>query len=274
MSVTHKHCYALLLSYDGGVFSGFQRQAPLPTVQESLENALAAVGVDVQIEGGGRTDSGVHARGQVATFRTGVQLDPQALPGILARHLPRGLAIRRAVAPGWSFHARFSAQAKEYRYRVTTGPEPTPWESRFTWTLPDLRGFPEVETVDRLDETALRATLTALEGWHDFKSLAHPRTAGKTRRLLLHGGLEVTERPQGGARYEFTFRSPGFLRHQIRNMVGVAVTAGLGRLPDGLLAELLTGKGDRWRGVRAPGRGLTLWAIRYPPADDPFPDER
>jgi len=179
--------------------------------------------------------------------------------------------VRQAVQADWSFHARFSAQAKEYRYRVCTGPSPTPWEQRHTWTLPDLRGFPDLEgPVDRLDVETLRSVLTALEGWHEFKNLAHPRTEGKTRRLLLHGGLEVAERPEGGARYEFTFRSPGFLRHQVRNMVGVAVTAALGRLPEGALEQLLSGKGDRWRGARAPGRGLTLWAIRYAPADDPF----
>jgi len=270
VSVTHKHCYALLLSYDGGAFSGFQKQPPLPTVQEALETALAAIGVPVQIEGGGRTDAGVHARAQVATFRCRETLDPAELPARLARHLPRGLVVRQAAQPDWSFHARFSAQAKEYRYRVCTGPAPTAWEQLHTWTLPDPRGFPEVEAVDRLDGDAVRGVLIALEGWREFKNLAHPRTEGKTRRLLLRGALEVVERPQGGARYEFTFRSPGFLRHQVRNMVGLAVTAGLGLLPDGALEQLLSGKGDRWRGARAPGRGLTLWEVRYKPAEDPF----
>jgi len=271
VSVTHKHCYALLLSYDGGAFAGFQKQAPLVTVQGALESALAALGMPVQVEGGGRTDSGVHARAQVVTFRAREQLDPAELPALLARHLPRGLVVRRAARPDYSFHARFSAQSKEYRYRVCTGPAPTAWEQAHAWTLPDPRGFPEVEgPVDRLDEAAVRRVLAPLEGFREFRNLAHPRTEGKTRRLLVRAGLEVVERVPGGARYEFTFRSPGFLRHQVRNMVGVAVTAGLGLLPEGALEQLLSGKGDRWRGARAPGRGLTLWEIRYKPADDPF----
>ncbi|WP_373045148.1 tRNA pseudouridine synthase A [Vulgatibacter sp.] len=268
--MTHKHCYALLVSYDGAAFAGFQKQAPLQTVQESVETALAAIGLPVGIEGGGRTDAGVHARGQVITFRTREIVDAAALPALLARHLPRGLAIRQALEAPWSFHARFSAQAKVYRYRVTTGPSPTAWEQRFTWTLPDLRGFPDVESVERLDEAPMRAVLAALEGWHDFKLLAHPRTSGKTRRLLLRATLETTERAAGGARYEFVFRSPGFLRHQVRNMVGLTLTAGLGKLEEGVLEPLLAAKGDRWRGPRSPGRGLMLEEILYAPKDDPF----
>jgi tRNA pseudouridine38-40 synthase len=127
-----------------------------------------------------------------------------------------------------------------------------------------------VEAVEALDEGAMRSVLAAYEGWHDFKNLAHPKTTGKTRRLLLRAELEVVPRSAGGARYDFTFRSPGFLRHQVRNLVGVAVTAGLGRLPEGALEELLSGKGDRWRGARAPGRGLALWEIGYVPAESPF----
>lgn len=265
-----KHCYALLVSYDGAAFSGFQKHPAMPTVQSALESALAAIGVPVQVEGGGRTDAGVHARGQVVTFRTREALDAAALPARLARHLPVELAILRAVEAPWSFHARFSARSKHYRYRVSTGPSPSAWEERFTWTLPDPRGFPEVEAVERLDEGAMRAVLAAYEGWHDFKNLAHPKTSGKTRRLLLRATLAVRERAAGGARYEFAFASPGFLRHQVRNLVGVAVTGGLGLLPEGALEQLLSGKGDRWRGARAPGRGLVLWEIGYPPGEDPF----
>ena len=270
MQVADKHCFALLISYDGAAFSGFQKHPAMATVQSSLENALAAIGVPVPVEGGGRTDAGVHARGQVVSFRTRDSLDAAALPALMAPHLPAELRILQAVEAPWSFHARFSARSKHYVYRVVTGPAPTEEEERFSWTLPDLRGFPEVEAVERLDEEAMRAVLGAYEGWHDFQNLAHPKTSGKTRRLLLRASLEVREREAGGAGYEFTFVSPGFLRHQVRNLVGVAVTAGLGRLPEGALEQLLSGKGDRWRGARAPGRGLTLHEIGYPPAENPF----
>lgn len=272
--VSAKHCYALRVAYDGTAFAGFQRQPPLPTIQEALETALSRLGVPARIEGGGRTDAGVHARAQVVTFRTPAALDAATLPRRLAPLLPPGLLVVEAAQAPWSFHARFSAREKEYRYRVTTGPAPTTTEERFTWTLPDPRGFPDLEgEVRTLDEAAMREALAACEGWHDFRQLAHPRSTGKTRRLLLQADLFVRPREAGGCRYEFVFRSPGFLRHQVRNLVGVAVTAGLGRLPAGALEGLLSGKGDRWRGARAPGRGLTLWAVRYPPDEDPFAPE-
>ena len=264
-----KHCYALRVSYDGSAFSGFQRHPSLPTIQSSLEAALAAIGVPVPVEGGGRTDAGVHALGQVVSFRTRERLDPATLPERLRPHLPEAIRIEAAVEAPWSFHARFSARAKHYRYDVITGPHGAE-EARFAWTLPDPRGFPDVATVDRLDEAAIRAFLARCEGWHDFRNLAHPKASGKTRRLLLEARLSVEPRAAGGARWRFEFRSPGFLRHQVRNLVGVAVTVGLGRLPPEEQERLLSGKGDRWRGARAPGRGLTLVAIEYPPGEDPF----
>lgn len=271
--MAHKRCFALLCSYDGGAFSGFQRQPPLVTVQGVLEEALVRLGHKGQLEGGGRTDAGVHARRQVITFRTREPVDPASLPLQLARLLPRGLAVLAATEAPFSFHARFSAVNKVYRYRVVTGPAPTQWEERFCWTLPDLRGFPEVPQVDRLDEVAMRRVLVAMTGPHDFKNLVHPNAEGKTRRLLSRAELVVRPRPAGGALYELTLTSPGFLRHQVRNIAGVAVTAGLGRLPEGQVEALLSAEGDRWRGARAPGRGLTLWDIQYKRGEDPFRPE-
>lgn len=267
-----KRCYALLIAYDGTDFSGFQRHPTLPTIQSSLDAALADLGVPVRVEGGGRTDAGVHACGQVVTFRTRQVLDPASLQQELQARLPPAIRVRRAVEAPFSFHARFTARAKHYRYRVITGPAPTEEEARFGWVLPDLRGFPDVEEVETLDEEAMRAFLARCEGWRDFKLLAHPKTSGKTRRLLMEARLTVQARAPGGATWTFEFRSPGFLRHQVRNLVGAAVTAGLGRLPVEEQERLLAAKGDRWRGVRAPGRGLALLAIEYPPDADPFGD--
>lgn len=270
--MAERSCYVLLCSYDGGAFSGFQRQAPLITVQGALEDALAALGMKVRVEGGGRTDAGVHARRQVVSFRPrlNIPLDTSALPGLLAEHLPEGLQVLEAVQAPMSFHARFAATTKIYRYRVSVAPQPSDWEERFTWVLPDTRGFPDVEEVRELDEEAMRGILTSLTGWHDFRLLAHPAAEGKTHRLLSRAELEISESPSGGKLYEFTFTGPGFIRHQIRNMVGVTVTAGLGCLEEGALEALLAGQGERWRGARAPGRGLTLWDILYQRGQDPF----
>lgn len=271
--VAERSCYALLCSYDGGAFSGFQRQAPLLTIQGALEDAFASLGIKARIEGGGRTDAGVHARRQVVTLRPRLNspLDTETLPLKLARHLPEGLTVQEARRAPTSFHARFSATTKIYRYRVAAAPSPTDWEQRFSWVLPDPRGFADLEgPVESLDEDAMRAILSSLTGWHDFKLLAHPGAEGKSRRLLARAELEVHPRQSGGNLYEFTFTAPGFIRHQIRNMIGVLVTAGLGRLEPGAIEALLSGTGERWLGVRAPGRGLTLWDILYQRGQDPF----
>lgn len=268
----HKRCYALWLAYDGGAFAGFQRQPPLPTVQGALEEALAAVGLRGRVEGGSRTDAGVHARKQVVTFRTPDPLVPGEFPSLLARHLPREVAVVAAREVAWSFHARHSAVAKVYRYRICTSPAPTPWERVASWVLPDPRGFPDLPGPVELDEPRLRATLAAATGRHDFSALVHPKGVGQRVRLLTRAEVHPRPSPGGGTLYEVTLAAPGFLRHQIRNVVGMAVTAALGRLDDEEVARLLSGQGDRWRGARAPGRGLTLWDVGYRRGEDPFRD--
>lgn len=266
----HKRCFALWTSYDGAAFAGFQRQPPFPTVQGALEAALAAAGVRAKLEGSSRTDAGVHARKQVVTLRTADPVDARALPSLLARHLPRELAVVAAREVDWSFHARHSAVAKVYRYRVCTSPRPTEWERTAAWTLPDPRGFPDLEGPVALDGARLRATLAAATGRHDFTALVHPKGTGKRVRLLSRAEVHDRPSPGGGTLHEVTLAAPGFLRHQIRNVVGMAVSAALGRLDDGEVARLLAGEGDRWRGARAPGRGLTLWDVGYRRGEDPF----
>jgi len=268
--VSNKRCHALLIAYDGGAFAGFQRQPPLVTVQGALEDALAALGCKARIEGGGRTDAGVHARRQVVTFRTADDL-PADLAEKLGPLLPPGLRILGAALPPWSFHARFSAVGKVYRYRIAAVADPTEELRREAWVLPDPRGFADLEgPVLALDEVAARAVLTSFTGRHDFTNLVHPRAEGERKRLLSRAELHAQAWEGGGTLYELTFAAPGFIRHQIRNMVGVAVTAGLGRLPSGEAERLIAGEGDRWRGVRAPGRGLHLWDIQYRHREDPF----
>jgi tRNA pseudouridine38-40 synthase len=266
----HKRCFALWIGYEGSAFAGFQRQPPFPTVQGALEAALAAAGIHGRLEGASRTDAGVHARKQVVAIRTADPLEAGALPGLLARRLPRELGVLAAREVPWSFHPRHSAVAKVYRYRICTSPAPTPWERTATWTLPDPKGFPDLAGPVTLDGARLGATLAAATGRHDFTALVHPKGIGKRVRLLSRAEVHDRPSPGGGTLYEVTLAAPGFLRHQIRNVVGMAVTAALGRLADDEVARLLAGEGDRWRGARAPGRGLTLWDIGYRRGEDPF----
>jgi len=267
-----KRCYALLCSYDGGAFSGFQRQPPLPTIQGALEDALASLGCKTRIEGAGRTDAGVHARRQVVSFRTRDELPPlPELLRLLRERLPPALQVLEAASPPHSFHARFSAVSKAYLYRVAALAAPDEAVARTAWTLPDPRGFPDLEgPITELDEDAMRTVLDRCMGAHDFSNLIHPKGEGKRRRILSRAELHATPAEGGGTLYDITLVAPGFLRHQVRNIVGVCVTAGLGRLPEGAIDQLLSGEGDRWRGPRAPGRGLTLWDVRYRHGEDPF----
>ncbi len=264
-----KTCYALLCAYDGSAFAGFQRQPPLPTVQGALEAALRALDLGVRVEGAGRTDRGVHACRQVVAFRTSKPVEPAELPSRLAEHLPPGLVVLAAREMPYAFHPRFSSKEKIYRYRLTIAPEPDDWAQRHAWALPDRRGFPEVHHV-QLDLEAMKRTLALCEGMHDFSLLAHPNAKGKAFRPLHEASLAV-HRAGGREVYEFCFRSPGFLRHQIRNLVGMTVSAGLSLVGEAEVRRLLSGRGERWRGARAPGRGLTMVRVGYAPEEDPFP---
>lgn len=261
-----KHCHALLVAYDGGAFAGFQRQPPLPTVQGALEDALVALGLPARIEGAGRTDRGVHACRQVVAFRSSAAIDPEELPSRLSSLLPEGLEVLAATRMPYAFHPRFSSITKVYRYRVSTAP--SPWAERFTWILPDPRGFPTLREPPALDREAMERALSRCRGWHDFSLLTHPRAQGKARRRVDGAELRIGE---AGTLYELTFTAEGFLRHQIRNLVGMTISAGLGLTSEAEVARLLSGEGERWRGARAPGRGLTLLRVGYRQGEDPFP---
>lgn len=268
-----KRCYALLCAYDGGAFAGFQRQAPLLTVQGALEHALAELGISVRrIEGGGRTDRGVHACRQVVAFRTASSVDPDELPALLAERLPPSLVVLDAVEAPWSFHPRFSAVSKRYRYRVAALRDPSELERRFAWCLPDPRGFPDLGDELRFPAIdAMEEALAALRGPHDFRLLAHAKAEGKTRRVLSRAELSVSEMGERGRIYDFDFAASGFIRHQIRNMVGAVLSAGLGVIPPSEVRRLADAEGERWRGPRAPGWGLRLVQVGFRAGEDPFP---
>jgi len=268
-----KRCYALLCAYDGSRFAGFQRQPPLATVQGALEDALASLGIRTRVEGAGRTDRGVHACRHVVAFRTAEPVDPEWLPRRLEPLLPPGLAVLASRPVPWSFHPRHSAREKIYRYRVAISTAPDEWAQTHAWVLPDPRGFPGLEPPVRLDRAAMERALELCRGVNDFALLAHPAARGKTVRALSEASLRLLDRG-GEPLYEFTFRSPGFLRHQIRNLVGMTVSFGLGLVDEAEVRRLLGGEGERWRGARAPGRGLTFLGAHYPPDLDPFPAHR
>ena len=248
--------YALRLAYDGGRFRGFQRQPGLPTVQEALEIALAPFRPSGPLAAAARTDAGVHALAQVVSVSLRAEVAPDALRRAVNSATPEGLLCLDAWRAPPSFHARASARTRTYVYLV--GAPPPESLAGFAWALPDPRAFPGVEA--RLDPGALRAALAHAVGTHDFRAFARPGEQRGTVRTILRA--EVTS-AEWAPLHAIVIEGHGFLRAMVRHLVGTAVTAALGLVSPGTVLDLLAA-GGRYRGVRAPGWGLTLVAVSYP----------
>jgi len=238
----------MTLSYDGSGFQGWARNAGQRTVEGVLSDALARLLGDMpKLAVAGRTDAGVHARGQVASFPAADDVDLERLQisinGLLA---PEIVAEDVRQAPE-GFNARFSATAREYRYRIDIGPWPDPFEARFVW--------------HRRDELALspiREAARALLGEHDFASFCRrPQSGGTVRRLERLSIARV------GDRVEISARANAFLHQMVRTLVGTLVAVGEGRLAPGAVHEILVVR-DRGRTPpMAPAYGLTLERVIY-----------
>jgi tRNA pseudouridine38-40 synthase len=257
--------FALRLAYEGPAFRGFQRQPGLPTVQEALAAALGSCGVRGKLDVAARTDAGVSALDQVVSFRAAAGLQPVALRAALNAALPPSLICLDAARVAPSFHARASARARRYVYLV--GAPPPAGLERFAWSLPDGRAFPGV-AAPALDAAAMRAALAAAVGTHDFTGFARPGEQKDPVRTVLRADvIECAWAPL----WAVVLEGRGFLRAMVRHLTGTAVTVGLGLAPPARLGELLAARG-RYRGVRAPGWGLTLAAVTYD--RPPFAGER
>jgi tRNA pseudouridine38-40 synthase len=248
----------LRIAYDGAAFRGFQRQPGLPTVAEALVAALRPLGVDGRLEVAARTDAGVHALDQVVSFSARRALDPESLRAEVNRATPGALTCVDAWRVELSFHARASARTRTYLYLV--GAPAPPGLAGRAWSLPDERGFPGVPARE-LDSGAMAEALAAVEGEHDFAGFARPGEQRGTVRTVLSARVQ---RASWAPLWAITMEGKGFLRAQVRNVVGTAVTIGLGLAPASRMAAILEARA-RYRGVRAPAWGLTLLRVSYPP---------
>lgn len=248
--------YALTVSYDGAPFSGFARQPGLDTVQGRLEAALTTVlRREVVTVGAGRTDAGVHALGQVVSFDTeGTEPEPAVLLRSLNALVGDGVAITgiRGARPGFS--ARFDAQAREYRYRLVSGPVAPLFLADVAWWTKHV-----------LELSAMREAARVLVGEHDFRSFCVTESAegrSTTRRIEF---VEVVPEEHLGE-HCVTVRIVGtaFLHSMVRAIVGSLVEVGSGRREPGWLAEVLAACDRAAAGPTAPAKGLTLWHVSYP----------
>jgi tRNA pseudouridine38-40 synthase len=239
----------LTLAYDGTSFRGWARQRDQRTVQGVLEEALSRVLGSVPILSvAGRTDAGVHARGQVVSFPVERAVDPGRMQRALNRMLGPEVVVTDARRAPAGFDARFSATAREYRYRIDVGPWPDPSTARFVWHRPGELALGE-----------MRSAARDLVGEHDFASFGRPhRPGGSTVRRLDR--LAVSRR---GGRVEVLARGNAFLRQMVRSLVGTLVAVGEGRMQAGSMTDVLAAPDRAAAGPVAPPHGLTLERVVY-----------
>jgi tRNA pseudouridine38-40 synthase len=238
------------IAYDGTGFSGWQRQPEgRRTVQGVLEETLARVlQGPVTLHGAGRTDAGVHALGQVASFTTERALPAERLFLALRTMLPRDLSVTSVVDAPWDFHARFSAKGKIYRYLLTDGRVRSPFLTRYAWEYPRS-----------LDTDLMREGASHLVGTHDFTSFA-ASTADLRSAVRTIRRIDLFRR---GERIHLLIEGDGFLHHMCRNIVGTLTSVGRSRIPAGRIADILAAR-DRGRaGATAPPQGLCLAKVHY-----------
>ena len=251
---------AVGLEYDGADFVGWQVQRAGRSVQGALEAAVSAVADErISVTGAGRTDAGVHARGQVAHFDSHARRTPrQWLLGINSS-LPEDVAAHWVRHLDADFHARRSATARRYRYRILERRTRSALLRRRSWWR---RG--------ELDCAAMAAAASSLLGERDFSSFRAAGCQSKSpMRRLTTVALYRTD-----DLLHLEFEANAFLQHMVRNLVGVLVEVGRGAAPPGWAAQVLAAR-DRTRGgVTAPPQGLTLMGVRYPARFDlpPLPD--
>ena len=240
----------LVVEYDGTQLCGWQRQANGPTVQGHLEEALGKLlAHEAAVTGASRTDAGVHARGQVASFRTARTIPLHGIRRGLNSLLPRQIAVRDAAEVPDDFHPRFSATGKHYRYTILARPDRSPrWRDR-AWHHPEP-----------LSIEAMAAAAASLLGEHDFAAFrAAGCTAATTTRRLDAIELSAPD-PE---RLVLDVRGNAFLRNMVRILVGTLAEVGAGRRHPGQVAEILASRDRTRAGITAPPHGLELMEVRY-----------
>ena len=240
----------LIVEYDGSGYYGFQLQANLPTIQGEIEKALLKLtGEQVRVTAASRTDSGVHALGQVVCFRTKSLLTPETFASGLNHYLPRDIAVKVAHRVSDSFNVRRHALSREYNYYILNN----------LMRSPIRAGFCHLVT-GKLDILAMNRAAQALIGEHDFASFA--TSAGvelkNTWRRVYQAKVE-----KDGELVIFNMVANSFLTHQVRNTVGTLIRVGLGKMTAREFHSIIEAKEPALAGATAPARGLRLIRVNY-----------
>ena len=261
--------FKITVAYDGSPFVGWQRQASGTSIQGLLEDALRELDRrDVAVAGAGRTDAGVHALGQVAGFSLERAIDPETLVRAINARLPDAVRVQSAAMVPPTFHVRFDARTKTYRYRIWNGDVLSPFERAYAWHVPGAMAVELMMNAARV-----------LEGRHDFAAFQAAATDTRTtERVILasrvDGGLKpcTTSGASGaglqaceGRLISYEITGNGFLRHMVRTIVGTLVEIGRGRRPAEWIGAVLASRDRAQAGPTAPAAGLFLVGVEYDP---------
>ncbi len=243
--------YLITFSYDGSKFKGYQKQPRLKTVQGEIEKALKELSnKDISISGSGRTDAGVHALNQKAHFDLDMNITCDKLQKALNSLLSDYIYIKKVEEVSDDFHARFNVSAKEYIYKINIG-EYSPIEKDYIF-----------QYNKKLDLVEMERALKYLEGTHDFKSFskADEEKEDFTRTIIQ---TNLIRNVKDVNRFIISFLGTGFLRYQVRNMVGLLIEIGEGKRKSEDVLDILEAKDRRKAGITAPPEGLYLKDVFY-----------
>lgn len=237
----------LTVEYFGGAFCGWQRQENGISVQQVMEEAVEKLsGERVHIEGSGRTDAGVHAKGQTAHFDTHSKIPPQKWAAALNAVLPQTVKVLRSQKVDESFHARFDAKRKSYVYRIYAAPVASPLRSAYFYHEPR-----------KLDFEKMKQQAAVLLGTHDFKAFM---ASGSPVKSTVRTIENIVLRKKGGE-IEIEITGNGFLYNMVRIIAGSLVYVGLGKIED--LRQVLNSKDRVMAGITLPPHGLCLKKVEY-----------
>jgi tRNA pseudouridine38-40 synthase len=239
----------ITVEYDGTGYSGWQLQSGQDSIQARIEHALGRIfSEQIRVHGAGRTDAGVHARGQVATFRLRRPFDPADLKRALNALLPPDIAVTTAACAEDSFDPRRDARSRSYEYRVLNQRIRSAFEFRYSWLVREP-----------LDLGAMNEVAAVFLGEHDFASM---RSLGSDEKTTVRRVMASQWRGEG-PRLTYRVEATAFLRHMVRTMVAAMVDAGRGATRPQQIAQLLVSRNRALAPAPAPACGLYLVEVRY-----------
>lgn len=237
-----------VVAYDGTDYGGFQRQPNVPTVQAELERALQEItGRPIRLLAAGRTDAGVHATGQVIAFETGWPHGLEALQRALNARLPQSIAVRKVEVASATFHPRYDARRRAYRYALYRDAVRHPLRERYA-----------LRVEETVNVKAMARAAYSLLGRHDFLAFGSPPQGENSVRHLFRA-----EWREEGRWLYFEIEADAFLYRMVRMIVGTLLRVGRGRLAVEAVADILHRRERHRAGPAAPAKGLTLTAVLY-----------